>query len=145
MFTGDIFGMAYRELDTDGRQFLFLTTSPVQFDPVAMHASIDRLLALQPEFAHLTHYSQLADLLAQAVHQRRLIDAHVAIALRAARAGTSGEHRHAQMHAELSAMLLDEVRRFRCRLAADRLLDIFATDLELNARGLAVWLESRPV
>jgi len=143
VFTGDIFGMAYRELDTDGRQFLFPTTSPVQFDPVAMHASIDRVLALQPEFAYLTHYSQLPDLPTQAVHLRRLIDAHVATALRAERAGKTGEARHAQIRADLTAMLLDEVQRFGCRLTTDRLLDIFATDLELNARGLAVWLDSR--
>lgn len=143
VFTGDIFGMAYRELDTDGRQFLFPSTSPVQFDPPAMHASIDLLLAYRPQFAYLTHYSQLADLPAQAIHLRRRIDAHVAIALQAESTGKLGEARHEQMHAELSEWLLDEVRRFGCPLADDRVLDLFATDLELNARGLAVWLDSR--
>lgn len=37
IFSGDFFGLSYRELDTDGRQFIFPRTTPVQFDPEAMH------------------------------------------------------------------------------------------------------------
>ncbi|MBV5350289.1 MBL fold metallo-hydrolase, partial [bacterium] len=39
IFTGDNFGLSYSELDTDGRQFIFPTTTPVQFEPAAMHAT----------------------------------------------------------------------------------------------------------
>ena len=49
IFTGDTFGLSYRELDLKQgdqvKQFVFPTTTPVQFDPEAMHASIDRLLS----------------------------------------------------------------------------------------------------
>ena len=38
LFTGDMFGLSYRELDRDGRQFVFPATTPTQFDP---EASID--------------------------------------------------------------------------------------------------------
>src|SRR5487761_2405477 len=55
IFTGDLFGLSYRELDVDGRQFIFPTTSPSQFDQDAMHASIDRLLQLNPPAMYLTH------------------------------------------------------------------------------------------
>ena len=48
IFAGDTFGLSYRELDQDGRQFSFPTTSPSQFDPPALHRSIDRMLALGP-------------------------------------------------------------------------------------------------
>jgi glyoxylase-like metal-dependent hydrolase (beta-lactamase superfamily II) len=41
-FTGDTFGIAYPELDCDGHSFIFPPTTPVQFDPPAWHASIDR-------------------------------------------------------------------------------------------------------
>jgi len=33
IFTGDMFGLSYREFDVDGRQFILPTTSPTQFDP----------------------------------------------------------------------------------------------------------------
>src|SRR5258706_6349 len=44
-FAGDTFGISYRELDQDGRQFSFPTTSPSQFDPPALHRSIERMLS----------------------------------------------------------------------------------------------------
>ena len=47
-FAGDTFGLSYRELDQDGRQFVFPTTSPSQFDPPALHRSIDRMLSYGP-------------------------------------------------------------------------------------------------
>jgi glyoxylase-like metal-dependent hydrolase (beta-lactamase superfamily II) len=58
IFTGDMFGLSYRELDVDGRQFIFPTTTPTQFEPDEMRASIKRLVALQPQAMYLTHYSQ---------------------------------------------------------------------------------------
>ena len=51
IFTGDVFGLSYRELDTDGRQFIFPTTTRVQFDPGAMLASVEFLLTYEPECA----------------------------------------------------------------------------------------------
>ena len=48
IFAGDTFGLSYRELDQDGKQFSFPTTSPSQFDPAELHRSIDRMLPLGP-------------------------------------------------------------------------------------------------
>lgn len=47
-FRSDVFGLSYRELDTDGRPFIFPTTTRVQFDPEAVHASIEFLLTYEP-------------------------------------------------------------------------------------------------
>ncbi|WP_300318867.1 MBL fold metallo-hydrolase [Accumulibacter sp.] len=141
IFTGDVFGLSYRELDTDGRQFIFPTTTPVQFDPEAMHASLDLLMTYQPEFVYLTHYGRVGDLPEKAARLHRLVDAHVSIARRERDAGAD---RHARVRAALSQLLLDEVERFGCRLPTTEVLGLFASDLELNAQGLAVWLDSQP-
>lgn len=142
IFTGDIFGLSYRELDTDGRQYLFPTTSPVQFDPRAMHASIDLLTSQRPPVVYLTHYSQLRDVNAQAAQLHRLIDAHVDIALREKDAG---HDRHRRLLDAVTELLLTETARFGCRLPTKEILEIFATDLELNAQGLGVWLDVQHV
>lgn len=139
VFTGDIFGMSYRELDSGGRQFLFPTTSPVQFDPPAMHASIDRVLACRPQAVYLTHFSQLVDVERQGAHLHRLVDAHVAIAERERNAG---EARHQRLHAALSALLLAEIQAHGCPLSPAAALEVIGTDVELNAQGMAVWLDS---
>src|ERR1035437_10023878 len=136
IFTGDIFGLSYRELDTDGRQFIFPTTTPIQFDPEAMHASIDLLLGYRPQAMYLTHFSQIRDVAAKGVELHRLVDAHVDIARCERNAGTG---RHARIRSRLTRLLLDETAHFGCRLPENEILAIFNADLELNAQGLAVW------
>ena len=139
VFAGDMFGLSYRELDVDGRQFVFPTTTPVQFEPAAMHASIDRLLALQPEAIYVTHFGQVREVPRLGADLHRLIDAHVAAALRHRNAGAG---RHERIKADLTAILLDEARRHGWRMALDGLLRLMAADVELNAQGLGAWLDS---
>jgi len=140
IFTGDTFGLSYRELDTDGRQFIFPTTTPVQFDPQAMHASLDLLMSYRPTAMYLTHYSQVVDVAAKAAELHRLIDAHLDIARREK---DSGPDRHSRMRAMLAHLLVDEAKAFGCQLPPAEILEIFATDLELNAQGLGVWLDAQ--
>lgn len=140
IFTGDTFGLSYRELDTDGRQFIFPTTTPVQFDPQAMHASLDLLMSYRPTAMYLTHYSQVVDVAAKAAELHRLIDAHLDIARREK---DSGPDRHSRMRAMLAHLLVDEAKVFGCQLPPAEILEIFATDLELNAQGLGVWLDAQ--
>lgn len=139
LFTGDMLGLSYRELDRDGRTFAFPTTTPVQFDPPAMRASIGRLLALGPSCAYLTHFSRVADVPALGADLLRLVDAHVELA-RLANWGAPAE-RHARLVEALWRLLLEEKARHGWTLTDAALRALFANDLELNAQGLAVWLD----
>jgi glyoxylase-like metal-dependent hydrolase (beta-lactamase superfamily II) len=60
IFTGDTFGISYRELDVDGRPLIFPSSTPIQFDPDEMRASIERMLSFNPDAVYLTHFSRLA-------------------------------------------------------------------------------------
>ncbi|MEW5888206.1 MAG: hypothetical protein AB1768_04035 [Pseudomonadota bacterium] len=68
------FGLSYRELDRDGRQFVFPTVTPVQFDPPAPHRSVDLLLSHRPDAIYVTHFSQVRDVPRLAADLHRLID-----------------------------------------------------------------------
>ena len=138
VFSGDAFGLSYRELDTDDRQFIFPTTTPVQFDPVAMHASLDLLMSYRPEAIYLTHFGQIRDVATKAAILHRQIDAQVAIAQSE---NIGAPERHARILKSLRKFLLDETKSFGCRLPQQEILDIFASDLELNAQGLGFWLD----
>jgi len=140
IFTGDMFGLSYRELDVDGRQFIFPTTTPTQFEPEEMRQSIARLLSFQPEAMYLTHYSRLPDVEAKGRELLRHLDTLVALAESEANAG---EARHARIKQAMTDYLLGEIRAHGCTLSDTELLDIWATDLELNAQGLGVWLDQR--
>lgn len=138
IFTGDMFGLSYRELDVDGRQFIFPTTTPTQFEPEEMRHSIQRLMALQPEAMYLTHYSRVPEVQAQGAALLRHLDVLVDLALAEQ---DSGEQRHARIKQGMADYLLGEIRKHGCQLPVSTLLDIWATDLELNAQGLGVWLD----
>lgn len=140
VFTGDAFGLSYRAFDVDGRPFIFPTTTPVQFEPEAAHASIDRILSLQPRAAYLTHFGRVDDLPRLAADLHGLLDEFVAIAEAAPQDST---RRHAEISAGLQSLLIERLRRHGCRLAEADLRQMLAHDVELNAQGLAVWLDRR--
>jgi hydroxyacylglutathione hydrolase len=139
LFAGDTFGLSYRELDRGGRHFIFPTTSPTQFDPVAAHRSLDLIAGLRPGAIYVTHYSQVRDVARLAADMHRLIDAHETLA-RAERG--AGSERHARLKAGVAAMVLGEAQRNKWQLTEQQVLEIFAGDIELNAQGLAIWLDS---
>lgn len=138
VFTGDAFGLSYREFDVDGRPFVFPTTTPVQFEPEAMHTSIDRIMALRPTAAYLTHYGRVTDLARLAIDLHVLIDAFVQLAEAVPVDGARG---HAWLMAELEALLVARLRRHGCPLSDADLRQLLAHDIELNAQGLGIWLE----
>jgi len=139
IFSGDMFGLSYRELDGEGRQFIFPTTTPSQFDPGAMHASIQRLLAFKPEAMYLTHYGQLTDIALRGADLCRRLDALIALALENR---TPGDLRHTRIKTAMTLYLLREVRDYGCTLPEQVVRDLWETDLELNSQGLEVWLDS---
>ncbi|MFA7269300.1 MAG: MBL fold metallo-hydrolase [Sterolibacterium sp.] len=140
IFSGDTFGLCYRELDRAGRRFVFPNTSPVQFDPVELHRSIDLLMEYQPAAIYVTHFSQVTDVARLAADLHRLIDAHVELAMRVL---TSGAARHQRLKAGVTAILLEEAARQGWALQGEALLQFMAMDIELNAQGLGVWLDAK--
>lgn len=138
IFTGDTFGISLRELDVDGRQFVYPATTPVQFEPDAMHNSINMLMSLQPGAIYLTHFGQVTDVAARAKDVQKLIDELVIIAREFA---DVGEDRHRLLVAALEQHLLNAVREHGATLSDAKVLELFAVDVELNAQGLEVWLD----
>lgn len=136
-FTGDTFGVSYREFDANGLEFVFPTTSPVQFDPAAAHASIDRIMRYQPRYAYLTHYSQIGNLAHHAQSLHELLDAHVEIAQRA----KNDEDRQAVISKALREILLQRLTQQSCRLSLDAIDELLRSDIRLNTQGLIHWLD----
>ncbi|MBI4290825.1 MAG: MBL fold metallo-hydrolase [Betaproteobacteria bacterium] len=141
IFAGDTFGLSYRELDCGERQFVFPTTSPVQFDPDALQLSIEALLDLQPSAIYVTHYGQVRDVARLGSDLKRLIEAHVQLARRERNAGSS---RHERLREGVARLVVEEANRSCWRLRGDDALKVFAGDIELNAQGLGAWLDSLP-
>ncbi|MEP6897863.1 MAG: MBL fold metallo-hydrolase [Rhodanobacter sp.] len=138
-FTGDVFGLSYREFDSANGPFILPTTSPVQFDPDALHASIERLVALKPAAMYLTHYDRVenAATLAEDLHQQ--IDAMVALAL--ALVAKGDPRRHEALVEALTDLYVMRAAAHGCSQNREELLVLLGMDIELNAQGLEVWLD----
>ena len=136
-FTGDTFGISYRELDTAQGPYIFPTTTPVQFEPDALKASIGRLLEQQPEGMYLTHYGRVGNAGGLAVRLIEQIDAMV----EATHGLTPGPGRHRLLTAALQALYLPRIRAHGVTLDDAQILDVIGMDIELNAQGLGVWMD----
>lgn len=134
-FTGDTFGLSYREFDLDGRPWVLPTSTPVQFEPEALKSSIARLLTFQPQRMYLTHYGMVEDVQRLAALLGSLTDRMVAVA-RSAQA-----ERHERIKRELLAVYVQSLREQGNAVPEDEVARLLATDIELNAQGLEVWLD----
>jgi glyoxylase-like metal-dependent hydrolase (beta-lactamase superfamily II) len=138
IFSGDTFGLSYREFDTENGPFIFPTTTPVQFDPEAMHLSIERLLRFNPRRIYLTHYGCVENIPQLAVQLHAMIDAFVELARDVE---TEGQRREKDLVAGLKNLIMKALRAHNCRMTEHQMLELLALDLELNAQGLSIWLD----
>jgi glyoxylase-like metal-dependent hydrolase (beta-lactamase superfamily II) len=141
-FTGDTFGLSYREFDApDGRPWLLPTSTPVQFEPEALKASVARLLNVQPRAMFLTHFGRIGrdaeELRALAQRLLALVDAMVAAAL----AAQGQPDRHATLKAALLQLYQNSARQHGSTLSPAQMAALLAMDVELNAQGLGIWLD----
>ena len=138
LFTGDVFGLSFRELDVDGRPSVVPTTTPTQFEPEVMHESVDRILSYRPDALYLTHFAEVRDVARLGADLHRLIDAHIAVA---ERERDSGSERGARILAGLWALMDAEAARQGWRLPPEQWRGVLESDIELNAQGLEYWLD----
>lgn len=141
IFTGDTFGLAYPSLVAPQGPFIFPTTTPVQFEPEALKASIRKLLALQPDRMYLTHYGMVdePDQLGEQLLVQ--IDDYVALA-RAAQTSVAPEDLEDELTSRLLAYTVRRAGELGCEYSEARLQEELGMDLRLNAQGLAVWLQA---
>jgi len=137
LFAGDNFGVAYRELVNENGPFLFPATTPVQFDPDAMHQTLDRLMVYQPQVAYVTHYGPVDEPLRHVDTLHRWVDRYVF----EAQAAWQEEHPQSALEARLRSAMLEALREHGCTLPDTEVDHLLAVDYELNAQGLLVWLE----
>jgi glyoxylase-like metal-dependent hydrolase (beta-lactamase superfamily II) len=138
IFSGDTFGLSYRQLDRGGRQFILATTTPVHFDPEALQRSVDLIASFSPAAIYLTHYSQVQDIPRLTHELKASIDAYVEIAQKTT--GT-GPERAAKIKQGLANWVRDQAKHQQWNLQGDGAVELLAMDIDLNAQGLNVWLE----
>ena len=139
-FTGDTFGLSYRAFDVDGRAWILPTSTPVQFEPEALKATVARLLAAQPLAMQVTHYGRIGGSVAEVQRLAAVMLAQVDEMVALAESLRAAPDRHARLKAGLLDGYLARLRAHGHPAGADA-AEWLALDAELNAQGLEVWLD----
>lgn len=136
VFTGDSFGVSYRELDTAAGEFIFPGSTPTQFDPDAAHVSVDRILSYEPEKLYLTHYSRVTDLQRLGADMHSSIDAFSDMAM----AYIDDADPYPKIEEEMRSYLTSRLRAHGYQGDDQTIGTLLGGDIQLNAQGLVSWL-----
>ena len=137
-FTGDSFGVSYRETDNHNGHFIFPTTTPIHFDPDAAHTSIEKIMSYGLKYVYLTHYSQRSNLDNCANQLHDDLEVFVALTKQAFGKNDSLERLEKSLYAHLCERLVKHKYH-----ADDATINkVIGPDTKLNAAGLMHWAKS---
>jgi len=136
VFTGDSFGISYRELDTAAGEFIFPTSTPASFDPPEAHKAVDRIIACEPLQLYLTHYSRVTSIDRLATDMHAGIDAYETMALDCRDAKSRSAALETAMYEYLATRLIEH----GFKGDTDAIWSVVSVDVTLNAAGLVAWL-----
>ncbi len=136
-FAGDTFGVSYREFDSALGAWILAISTPVQFDPPALRASVQRLLARRPHAMYLTHYGRVGDVARLGSELLAGIDRLVALG----QATPAGADRDQRLRQALQRQYQHDARAHGCTLGDAAVAEALDMDLTLNAQGLGIWLD----
>jgi glyoxylase-like metal-dependent hydrolase (beta-lactamase superfamily II) len=136
-FTGDTFGLSYREFDTAAGPWMLPTTTPVQFEPEVLMDSMRRLLARDPQWVYLTHYGRIGDVQRRGRQLLEMIEALVALGRRE----RASADRHQALKRGQLEIFCASLADHGCTMPRSAIAELLAIDLQLNAQGMAIWLD----
>ena len=136
-FTGDTFGLSYKELDNADGAFILPTTTPVQFEPDAWQHTLTRMLDHQPLNMFLTHFGRITEIDRLAKQLREGIEEYVDIAKNC----MNDDDREQNIKLKITEHLLTKLRERYPENEIAKYTDLFDSDLDLNAAGLEVWIK----
>lgn len=130
-FSGDVFGVSYSWFRTPGGDFAMPATTPSQFRPQALEASLALLAGTSPKRIYLTHFGELAysETLRESLIEQ--IRDYVDIA----------RQDSASLEETIMDYSLGRVQAMNPGQDMSAMRETFRHDAQLNAQGLAVWLQ----
>lgn len=136
-FSGDTFGISYRELDTENGPFIFPTSTPIQFDPPALIASVRELMEKSPESMYLTHFGRVGDIQRLASELIHSIEQFAAFGERF----DGSDKREQEIQHVMMDWLMERARGHGVSCSDESLYQVFAADVVLNTQGIEFWLD----
>ncbi|RWZ52180.1 MBL fold metallo-hydrolase [Halobacillus fulvus] len=134
LFIGDTAGIRYHQTQDYGLTFYLPTTSPNQFDPEAMHQSIDRFRGLNPKRLYFGHFGMSEN----PTHALDEVDSWLDVFVQEAEKSTDMEEMQKRLLTRISAFLNEHnVPEHH------PVYSLLKLDLQVCTMGLADYLKKR--
>lgn len=115
------------------------TTTPVQFDPAALHTSIDRVMNHKPKTLYLTHYSAVEPTTKNIAGLHEQIDDFIILTEQCSQEENFAETLTERLLNYLTVRCMDEIPS----ITGETVRKVLALDAKLNAQGLVFWWQNR--
>ena len=135
-FTGDAFGIAYPELTNENGEFIFISSTPTQFEPVKFDATIKKILEQKPKSCFLTHFSKITNIEKNGYELLKQINEYVTITQQVR---NNHENQQERIRVKLFELLYKKVKKVNLNISKHEFGNLLSLDLSLNAQGLEHW------
>ena len=135
-FTGDAFGIAYPELATKDGEFIFISSTPTQFEPVKFDTTVKKIMEQKPKSCFLTHFSKIMNIEKNGFELLNQIDEYVTIAQLAR---SNHESQQELIRGKLFELLYKKLKKVDLNISKRKFGNLLSLDLSLNAQGLEYW------
>lgn len=136
-FTGDTFGVSYQRFDSAQGAWAAPATTPVQFEPGPLRASMQRLMARDPRCVYLTHYGCVTDVAGASARVLALLERMVALG----EAVRTAPDRDRRLRDGLTDLFTESLAAHGSGLDRAAVAEALAVDIELDAQGMVCWLD----
>ena len=135
-FTGDAFGIAYPELASEDGEFIFISSTPTQFEPVKFSTTIKKIMGQKPKSCFLTHFSKIMNIEKNGYELLKQIDEYVMITQQVR---NNHENQQERIRAKLFELLFKKAKKVNLNISKREFGNLLSLDLSLNAQGLEYW------
>ena len=134
-FTGDAFGIAYPELTNEDGEFIFISSTPTQFEPVKFDITIKKIMEQKPQSCFLTHFSKIMNIEKNGSELLKQLDEYVMITQQS----ENCESQQDQIRKKLFELLYKKLKKTNLSISRREFGNLLSLDLSLNAQGLEYW------
>ena len=135
-FTGDAFGIAYPELTSEDGEFILISSTPTQFEPVKFNTTIKKIMEQKPESCFLTHFSKIMNIEKNGYELLKQLDEYVTITQQVR---NNYEDQQNQIREKLFELLYKKLEKTNLSISRREFGNLLGLDLSLNAQGLEYW------
>ena len=135
-FTGDAFGIAYPELTSEDGEFIFISSTPTQFEPVKFEITIKKIMEQKPQSCFLTHFSKIMNIEKNGYELLKQLDEYVTITQQVR---NNYEDQQNQIREKLFELLYKKLEKTNLSISRHDFGNLLSLDLSLNAQGLEYW------